>query len=311
MKKIIVSTEIYKRLANTWHKWQVKINPLSEVKRCYYSTFKEFPNLDNPQDLIEKIYWLSLYSDTSLWTQCADKYRMREYVTSLGYESNLPILYGCWEDAKDINFDKLPSQFVIKTNNATETSVVVKDKNKIDLLKLKKQLNKWMKIKYGYQGAQLHYLRIIPKIIAEEYLVPDEYQKKISPNSLIDYKVFCCSGVPICVWVAYNRTHETGVDMNIYDMEWHSHPEWLNNIHHYTYKNVEIEKPACLEKIIEMCYKLSSPFPEVRLDFYVINGEPYIGELTFTSGYGFFTKEFYRYLGAKVDLSNVKKMQQK
>ena len=70
----------------------------------------------------------------------------------------------------------------------------------------------------------------------------------------------------------------------------------------------EMPKPACLEQMLEMAAKLSKPFVEVRVDFYVINDKPIIGELTFTTGYGNYTNEFYDYLGTRVDLTKVKKI---
>lgn len=51
------------------------------MNRVYKKTFHSTPDLDSPRNLIEKIYWLQLHTDTSLWTQCADKWLMREYVT--------------------------------------------------------------------------------------------------------------------------------------------------------------------------------------------------------------------------------------
>jgi hypothetical protein len=56
--------------------------------------------------------------------------------------------------------------------------------------------------------------------------------------------------------------------------------------------------------MLEMASKLSKPFKEVRVDFYVIKDKPVIGELTVTSGYGYFTEEYYNYLGSKFDLNN-------
>lgn len=303
--KSIKSSFFYKRLAALVHRITVKFNPRYEAIRCYKNIFGVSPNLDNPQDLIEKTYWLQLNTDTSLWTKCADKYRMREYVDECKLGHLLPQLYGVWAKVEDINFDLLPNAFVLKTNHATETCIIVKDKNSLNIDQTRKILEQWLSIKFGYSGVQLHYLKIKPLIIAEELLVADKEQLVISPYSLIDYKIFCCDGIPQCVWVAYNRTHEHGVDMNLYDMDWVSHPEWTVDMPFYHYKDVEIPKPACFDDLIEYCKKLAKPFPEVRLDFYVINNKPYIGELTFTSGYGFFTKEFYEYLGSKVDISKL------
>lgn len=304
----IKSNYFYKRVTTKVHQITAMISPQFEAKRCYKKIFGFPPNLEKPSDFIEKTYWLQLHTDTSLWTKCADKYKMREYVNECNLGHLLPNLYGVWEDSKEIDFDLLPNAFVLKTNNATETCIIVKDKHNLNLSQTRNTLNQWLRIRFGYSGVQLHYLGIKPVIIAEELLIADKQQNQISPQSLIDYKFYCCDGIPQCVWVAYNRTKEHGVDMNLYDLNWKSHPEWTVDRPHYHYKETEIPKPDCLNQIVDYCKILAKPFPEVRIDFYIIDNKPYIGELTFTSGYGFFTNEFYNYLGSKIDLSKVKKI---
>lgn len=265
-------------------------------------------DIDNPKSLLEKITWLELYSDTSLWTLCADKYRMREYVAQCGLEDHLPRLYGHWDNPDDIDFRLLPKEFVLKANNGCGTVKVVRDKDKLNENKIKKELKRWLKHKFGYMGAQTHYLSIKPCILAEELLHQSDEQNAISPNSLIDYKVYCMDGEPESVWVAFNRHNVTCVNMALYDLNWNPIPQHLINGKHDTYNpDVEIPKPDCLGELLEIARKIAKPFPEVRVDFYLIDNKPVIGELTFSSGYGFFTDDYYNYLGSKIDLSKVKR----
>lgn len=266
-------------------------------------------DIDNPKSLLEKITWLELNTDTSLWTLCADKYRMREYIKQCGLEDYLPQLYGHWDNPDDIDFRSLPQKFVLKANNGCGTVKVVQDKDKLKEKKVKKELKRWLKHKFGYMGAQTHYLTIKPCILAEELLHQSDVQNAISPNSLIDYKVYCLSGEPESVWVAYNRHNVTCVNMALYDLKWNPIPQHLINGKHDTYKpNVKIPKPDCLDELLEMARIIAKPFPEVRVDFYVIDNKPIIGELTFSSGYGFFTDDYYNYLGSKVDLNKAKRL---
>lgn len=296
---------IYRALVRAFLKRKILKDPVWEMNRCYKLLYGRKPDLVNPKEFVEKTYWLQLHTDTSMWTKCADKYRVREYVRDCGLEDYLPHLYGKWDNVKDIEFSTLPPSFVLKSNNSCGTVIVVKDKEKQNEKQIKKTLNSWLKETFGYRGAQLHYLKINPCIIAEELLLADDEQKRISPISLIDYKVYCFRGKPECIWVAYNRTHD-GVWMNLFDTEWN---EMSNNVvdnfeeyYHY-HPEVELKRPACLAKMLEMASILSKPFAEVRVDFYIINNTPIIGELTFTSGTGFFTEDYYKYLGSKIDLS--------
>lgn len=146
-----------------------KIKPRLASDLMYYHAFHKRMDLKNPKNLIEKINWLQFNSDTSLWTLCADKYRMREYVKEKGLENYLPKLYGHWDNPDAIDFDALPNEFVLKSNNGCGTVMVVDNKNRLNFEEVIKTLKSWLK-PYGYTGGQTHYLRIKPCIIAEERL---------------------------------------------------------------------------------------------------------------------------------------------
>ena len=49
----------------------------------------------------------------------------------------------------------------------------------------------------------------------------------------------------------------------------------------------KLQKPKAWEKMLAVAEKLAKPFPILRVDFYVVNDKPYIGELTFHPGSGF------------------------
>ena len=285
-----------------------KIKPRYASDIMYRRAFHRKQNLDDPQNLIEKTNWLQFNSDTSLWTICADKYCMRKYVEEMGFGDYLPKLYGHWENPEEIDFESLPNEFVLKSNNGCGTVKIVRDKTRLDVIATKKMLKKWLK-PYGYVGGQTHYLRIKPCIIAEELLQQDDIEKSFSPNSLVDYKMWCINGEPESIWVAFNRHDAFHVNMALFNTEWNPMPQYLRNTNLETYNpNAVIPKPSCFDEMLAIGRKLSEPFLELRLDFYVINGKPYIGELTFTSGYGFYTDEYYNYLGSKIDLSKVKRI---
>lgn len=279
-----------------------QIKPRYAADLMYYRSFHKRMNLDNPRTLVEKINWMQFYADTSMWTKCADKYRMREYVVEKGLEDHLPQLYGHWDNPDEIVFDSLPNEFVLKSNNGCGTVKIVRDKSCLDVPSTKRLLRSWLR-PYGYVGGQTHYLRIKPCIVAEELLHQDEAEKVFSPSSLVDYKVWCINGEPESIWVAYNRHNALMVNMALFDTNWTPMPQFLRdtNLEKYDPK-AEIPRPICLDEMFEIARILSKPFPELRLDFYVIGGKPFIGEMTFTSGYGFYTDEYYNYLGNKVDI---------
>jgi len=173
--------------------------------------------------------------------------------------------------------------------------------------KLKKTLWKWLHLPYGHENAQLHYTRIKPCIIAEELLQND--YKEISPKSLVDFKVYCINGEPQFIWLAYNRVN-MHVHVQCFDTNWNPKPQYLKNgMSHYVYDEHDkpISKPNCLNELLTIARKISEPFPQVRADFYIVNGKPIIGEMTFTQGYGFLKEKVYDKLGEMIDLNELRK----
>lgn len=249
-------------------------------------------NIDNPQTLDEKIAYMAFRTDTSEWTRLADKVRVREFVEECGYGEYLPKLYGTWERAGDIDFDKLPQSFVIKTNNASATNILVRDKSKIDEYAVRKQLDGWLKWEYGYLSCQPHYSRIKPLILAEEFLGGG------NDKSLNDYKFYCVNGKPMYVIVYTDRVANShDMKRTIYDMDWQMHQEYLGRL---AVPGPAIFRPQSFDSMKEIAAKLSSLFPFVRVDFYEIDSKPVFGEMTFTPGMQETSTEFANILGSLI-----------
>lgn len=290
---------LYQYLKELFLRLKVTFFPEMEVNRCYFKSYGKNCNLKNPKNLIEKVYWMELHSDTTLWTLCADKYRVREYIDEKGLIDYMPKLYGHWDNVSEIDFNTMPNSFVIKANNGCGTVRVINNKKECNIGKLKKELKRWLIIPYGWSNAQIHYTRIKPCILAEEVLSNDYLS--ISPESLVDFKVWCINGIPEYILVVFDRTEEDH-KIEIFDTEWNYHPEFIKP--RLRREESTFIKPACLEKMLELSKIISEPFSEIRVDFYVVNGKPVIGELTFTAGYGNCTEEFYLKMGEQVDINN-------
>lgn len=148
-------------------------HPMLLANYYYKNVMGHDINWSNPIDLNEKINWLKFKTDTSIWTTLADKYLVRNYIEEKGLGHLLPKLYGVWNNADDIDFEKLPNQFVLKTNHGCGTVILVKDKSTIDYASVRKQMNHWLTIRFGLETVEPHYLAIKPLITAEELLVPN------------------------------------------------------------------------------------------------------------------------------------------
>ena len=105
-----------------------------------------------------------------MWSDLTDKYKVRDYVSKCGYANILNELYGHYYKLSDIDFSELPEKFVLKTNNACETNLVVKDKNTINYDEIRKKLDKWLKDDYGRRSGQPHYSKSSPVLLLNDIL---------------------------------------------------------------------------------------------------------------------------------------------
>lgn len=252
-------------------------------------------NLKEPKSFNEKLQWLKLNDIHSEYTQMVDKVEAKKYVASLiGDEYIIPTL-GVWNSVEDVDWDKLPNQFVIKVSSDSGGVIVCKNKSNLDFNKAIKKLNSDFKKNYYNYNKEYPYRDIKPKIIAEQYM---EDRKT---GELRDYKFFCFNGEPKILKVDFNRfkSHRA----NYYDIN-----KNLLMFGEATFPpdyNKEIEFPDNYEKMVQLVRIIAKSIPFVRVDLYNVNGYIYFGEITFfpASGLGKFTSLEWDYkLGSMIQL---------
>ncbi len=270
------------------------ISPIAATKYVYkYNTGKRL-NLKKPQTFNEKLQWLKLFGNQEIMLQCADKYRVREYVTEKGCPEILNTLYGVFDRVEDIDFDTLPNAFVLKTTDGCGTNIICRNKNELDWQAAKGKLQYWMTHKYGWETAETHYLNIRPRIICEKII---DTADGTLPN---DYKFFCFNGEPRFFYYGYDRENEF--------KKLHCDLEW--NVLDITKEKATLTptddmRPACFEEMIQYARRLSQGIPFVRVDFYDSNGTVVFGEMTFTPTAGMseiYTEEAAKWLGNMISL---------
>ena len=239
------------------------------VKLRYFSGMKKFPDLKHPRTYNEKLQWLKLNDKHEEYTQLVDKYAVKEYIEKLNWGGRIIPTLGVWDRFDDIDFTKLPKQFVLKTTHDSGGIVIVKDKDKMDMKEARKKLEKSLRRKYFLMSREYPYKDVKPRIIAEKFMVDE------SGTELKDYKFFCFNGEVKFLFVATDRPFDTRFDF--FDADFNHLP--FKQGHPWARK--EIKKPANFEKMKQAAATLSKGIPHVRVDLYNINGEIYFGELTF------------------------------
>ena len=271
------------------------------INRRWNHTYGHKIDWNNPKDINEKMWWLACFGDTSLWSLCADKYRVRDFLKERGQEHLSVKLLGVWDNACDIDYDSLPQKFVLKCNHDSGTCLIVDKSVGFNKEDINTQLNKALNVRFGYINGETYYNRIKPCIIAEEFL--EDHNCKFS-DSLVDYKIWCFDGKPYCTWVCYNRSHDHTY-VNIYDMDWNVRPECSVFTDHYRDGRGIVPRPVTFDQMLESAAVLSKGFPEVRVDFYEVDGKLYFGELTFMTLFGqidFYSQDFLIELGSQCEL---------
>lgn len=245
----------------------------------YYNIKKGYTyDFDNPKLFTEKIN--SRKADNNpIYTLCADKINVREYVSKkIGKEYLIPVYFTANKLTSSL-YDRMPNQCVLKTASGSGTIKIIYDKkneNKEQILKL---MRKYQKVKFHYIWGEMFYKNIKNNIICEKLLLTDDGKVPT------DIKVHCFrngyKNPKFFVQLEFDRFGDHR--RNIYDEKFNL-LDLTTGLNRYEKK---VNKPKNWNEIIEISKKLSEDFDYVRVDLYDFKGKIYFGELTFTHNAGF------------------------
>lgn len=263
-----------------------KMNDEEYIKMQYRGFMGHELNLNNPKSFNEKIQWLKLYDRNPKYTEMVDKYLAKKYVSKIvGEEYVIPTI-GIYDSFDEINFNELPSQFVIKTTHDSGGVVVCKNKDNFDIKKAKRVIVKSLKRNYYKLWREWPYKDVVPRIIVEKYM-EDEQTKELR-----DYKFFCFNGKMKLMFIACDRQNESNETTFDFFDESFNH---INVKNGHPNSNDIIKKPQNFDLMKELAEKLSKDIPLMRVDLYQVNGKIYFGELTFFHWSGYVPFDPYKY----------------
>jgi len=267
------------------------------TKILYRACIHKKCNLKHPVFYNEKLQWLKLYDRKPEYARLVDKAEVRGYIEeTLGPEYLIPIL-GVYEDFSAIDFATLPEKFVLKCTHDSGSVEICTDKASFDMEGARSRIESAMKRNYYSTYREWPYKNVKPRIIIEEYMVDE------ATGELPDVKVMCFGGKALIVEHHENRFVDGATHtQTFYDRDW----KILDISQPGLYPRKEpIERPAQMDKILELSEKLSEGLYHARIDWYIINGKVYFGEFTFYDGSGFEpfdTDEMEKYLGDLIKL---------
>ena len=289
---------------DAWFAYRKMVNPEFVLKKMFKERMGYSLDLENPKTFNEKLQWLKLHDHNPLYTTMVDKYAVKKYVSDKIGEQYIIPTFGVWEHFDEIDFDKLPNQFVLKCTHDSGSVVVVSDKSKLDKAAAKYKLENGLRYNYYYTCYEWPYKNVPPRIIAEKFMV-DEKQSESGMDNMTDYKFMCFNGIVRCVFTCTDRRSDDGLKVTFFDNDWKQLPF---ERHYPAAAAGSIKRPNQFGLMKQLAEKLSENIPFVRVDFYEINNQVYFGELTFYPGAGMeeFSPEKYDYiLGEWIKLPNV------
>lgn len=247
-----------------------RISPVLGTKLIYRITMEKKLDLKNPRTLNEKLQYLKLYHyrDNDLITKAVDKYRVREYINSIGGEKLLNELYGVYDSVDEIDIAEFPNSFVLKCNHDSGSIVICENKNDFDWRRCKVKLKNSLKKDYWLDHAEVQYKYVKKKIICEKYL-------ENTKGQIVDYKFYCFHGEPRFLYCSFSKGNKSVY--NFYDINFK--PIAISRKDHE--QDYSLQKPKNWIELTETARKLCQPFPFVRVDLFDCNDKIYFSEFTF------------------------------
>jgi hypothetical protein len=222
----------------------------------------------NPQTLNAKLMWLNKYWLPQIKIDCTDKYKVHEYINSVGLGHILTPIIGVFSNVDEIDFESLPNTFALKCTHGCGQNIFCRDKSLLDWENTKETIRKWLLVDYSKVAGERHYHYIKPRVLIEELI------SNVPP---MEYQFWCVHGEPDSCLVC-RKNIDGSYDSWSYSLEGKRIRE------RFTENEEDINIPTQYSTMIEYAKILSSPFPFVRVDFYQIDNSIRLAELTFTGG---------------------------
>lgn len=246
----------------------------------YYRHFNRFPNLILPKTFTEKLY-CRLIKPLPIFTELADKVRVRDYVKSVIGEKYLVPCYGVFEQITEEDVEKLPSSFMLKANHGAGFNMIVKDKSVESIPEIVTKANQWLEIDYSKVFNERHYKKIKPRLIAEKVLLKNG-------KSPADFKIHVFNGndgEPPFVFIQLMDERTKKIKQSFFLEDWTEAPFKRKGSVPVTSPEL-LKKPELLDELLFIAKKLARPFGYSRVDLYIFDNTVYFGEMTFSGAAG-------------------------
>lgn len=278
-KKIFSDKEQRHRVIVSTTSW---IGDKAYLRILYLFICKKWLDFKEPKTFNEKIQWYKLNYRDPLMTQCADKYSVRAYVEENGFGDMLVPLHKVYDTAAEIDFSALPQRCILKTTHNSSGSYKWDAARANDTEMIRKRFHEMMQINAYWLSREWAYRDITPRIVCEKWID--------SATPIVDLKFHCFHGRAeyLCYDIGMNDDmgdhaigHRAMLDRALQPLDIETSMKKL--------PHDQIVLPENIQELLSIADRLSAPFPQVRVDFFLADGKAYFSELTFYSGGGYGT----------------------
>ena len=268
----------------------------------------------DPVTFNEKVHYRMAFDRRPALARFADKVAIRDFVAGRLGRDYLTESYGVYQRGGDIDWARLPREFVVKASHGSGAVVVVWEgaerrpfpgpgwrarwdwsvahPDEVAHEELGRLCDRWLRLRYEYGPGRMPewaYRNVPPAILVEELLVSDDGRL---PD---DYKLFAFDGRCALIQVDSARFEDHRRDL--FDCDWNLLPVRLR----YANADVHAARPRNLDAMVAAAEELSRGMDFVRVDLYSVKNRVVVGELTNYPEAGtalFEPDEFNRTLGA-------------
>ncbi|CAK9887118.1 MAG: hypothetical protein XXXJIFNMEKO3_LKCDNKCA_00066 (plasmid) [Candidatus Erwinia impunctatus] len=232
-----------------------------------------YPDLRNPVTLNEKICHRILFRQDPFYTMLADKLLVREYVEKRTNLIKLNPLVGIYNRVDDIDFDKLPTKFVLKCNHDSGSTIICTDRTDFDPIMAKNKLKLSLKKNMYYTTREWQYKNIQPVILCEMYL--DIFLNKNRSITTEMLRVHCFHGV--ACFIEADITDSDGNEfINVYDRSWNLQPFQME----YPNTPSPVDEPESFHQSVIAAQELAKDIDYCRVDLMLKGEDIYFSEIT-------------------------------
>lgn len=228
---------------------------------------KKIPHPLVPRNMRDITLNTMMFPDNIMRSIVADKVSARGWVAEKIGSKHLTTLLDVVDSGAELQLDKYPRPFVIKSTHASGHYKLVQ--TEADLEGLPELADSWL-LRQGIGELEWCYRDIKPRLLVEEMLTDDKI------NGVYDIKIFCLFGKVVLFYVIQGRFGKE--EKTFFTPEWVQQKIEIDAFYDVFPKPPK--KPENLAEIIKLAEILSGEFSHIRVDFLLRGNEIYFGEMT-------------------------------